>query len=432
MHDVIVIGAGAAGLAAATALRSSGLEVVVLEARQRAGGRCWSVVHEASPIPVELGAEFVHGTAAQTERLAREAGTVISDVAGEQWRARGGRLTRQHDFWERVGRVISRVPRGAGPDVSFGDYLGHSPGGRALAYDRSLARAFVQGFHAADLDRISARALAESGNPGVDEDASRHGRTVGGYERVLAPLIAQVSDAIRFGEIVRRVQWRPRHVTVETERTAFAARAAIITLPLGVLQAGAVVIDPLPTGLQRALAGLAMGSVARVTLLFDERFWERDRFFDLPGDATLSALSFLHTPDSPFNIWWTLYPLRAPAIVGWSGGPPAAALQRGGDVEQRAVAELAAQLGVPRRRLRSLLVATFHHDWDADPFSRGAYSYALVGGATASRRLARPVGGTLFLAGEATADADSGTVEGALKSGRRAAQQLRAASGSGD
>jgi monoamine oxidase len=423
MHDVLVLGAGAAGLAAAARLRESGRDVLILEARGRAGGRCLSVAHSAAPLPLELGAEFVHGTAAQTEKLAADAAIPISDVAGTQWRVRGQRLVRQDDFWERVGRVLSRLPDD-GTDMSFGAFLQTAPGGRALTQDRLLARAFVQGFHAADLDRVSARALADAGNPGEDESAARHGRTVGGYTALLAPLLANVSDRIRFGEIVHRVSWQPGHVVVETRTASHEARTAVITLPLGVLQSGDVVLEPTPRPLQRAIDGLAMGSVARVTLLFSRRFWEGGVGRRMPARASLSDLSFLHTPQSAFNIWWTMYPLRAPIIVGWSGGPPAMQLERAGDVEAHAVTELASQLGLTRRRLEAMLVATFHHDWDTDPFSRGAYSYALVGGATASQRLARPIEHTIFMAGEATAGEDSGTVEGALQSGYRAARQI--------
>lgn len=422
MHDVIVIGAGAAGLAAASALRAEGRDVLVLEARQRAGGRCWSVTHEAAPLPLELGAEFVHGDAWLTMALATLAGTVVCDVAGDQWQARAGRLTRQDRFWEHVGRVMNRMPE-TGDDLSFAQFLAGAPGGRSHAAARTLARSFVQGFHAADLDRISVHALAESGHPGEDESAARHGRTVGGYTSLLVPLLDAVSDVVHYGAPVRRIEWHRGRVLAITDTAVHEARTAIVTVPLGVLQAGGLVIDPLPAALRRAMDGLAMGSVARVTLLFEERFWEGDVVTGLPAGASLTELSFLHTPGAPFNIWWTLYPLRAPVIVGWSGGPPAAALEAEGAVERHALAELAARLGLTRRRLERMLVATFHHDWDADPFSRGAYSYAVVGGADASQRLARPVQRTLFMAGEATAGAQSGTVEGALASGYRAARQ---------
>ncbi|HEX2167965.1 MAG TPA: NAD(P)/FAD-dependent oxidoreductase [Longimicrobiales bacterium] len=427
MHDAIIIGAGAAGLAAASILRESGLDIAILEARQRSGGRCWSVTHSSAPLPLELGAEFVHGSAEDTEKLAARAGVLVNDVAGTQWRVRGKRLTKQDDFFSRVGRVMSRLPQ-KGPDISFGEFLDGEPGGASLAQDRMLARSFVQGFHAADLDRISARALAEAGNPGEDESAARHGRTIGGYTALLAPLLHDVSDRIHYDEAVRRIQWERGHVAVETGTRVFEARAAIVTLSPGVLQSGDVVIDPLPRSLTRALGGIAMGSVARVTLLFDQRFWEQDIIGGVPANASLTDLSFLHTPQSPFNIWWTQYPLRTPVLVGWSGGPPGAKVNAEGAAE-RALPELAKQLGVTRRRLESMLVATFHHDWDADPFSRGAYSYAVVGGATASQRLARPIEGTLFIAGEATAAEHSGTVEGALKSGYRAARLILQARG---
>lgn len=421
MHDAIVIGAGAAGLAAASIMREADVDIVVLEARQRAGGRCWSVTHDSAPLPLELGAEFVHGRAAETEKLAARAGVLLNDVAGAQWRVRGSRLTRQNDFWERVGRVLSRLLQ-TGADMSFGEFVKDNPGGASLTLDRVLARSFVQGFHAADMDRISVRALAMGGNPGEEENAARHGRTIGGYSALLAPLLGEVSDVVRYGEVVRRIAWERGRVTVETSEQMFKGRAAIVTLPLGVLQSGAVTFDPLPPALQRALAGLAMGSVARVTLLFDRRFWEDGLVRGVPAKASLTDLSFLHTPHSPFNIWWTQYPLRTPVLVGWSGGPPAVEL--GAGAAERALPELARGLGLTRRRLESMLIATFHHDWDADPFSRGAYSYAAVGGATASQRLARPIAATLFMAGEAAAGDHSGTVEGALKSGYRAARQV--------
>lgn len=421
MHDVIIIGAGAAGLAAASVLRGSGVDVAVLEARERAGGRCWSVTHASAPLPLELGAEFVHGSAEETQRLAARAGVLVNDVAGTQWRVRGGRLTKQNDFWERVGRVMSLLPQN-GPDHSFSEFLDGRPGGDRLAQDRVLARSFVQGFHAADLDRISARALAEAGNPAADESASRHGRTIGGYSALLAPLLNGVSDRIRYGEVVKGIHWERGHAAIETTQGEYEARTAIITLPPGILQSADVVIDPMPRSLGNALAGIAMGSVARVALLFDRRFWEEDIVGGMPANKSLIDLSFLHTPRSPFNIWWTQYPLRTPVLVGWSGGPPAAGLSAAGAAE-KALPELAAQLGVARRRLQSMLVATFHHNWDADPFSRGAYSYAVVGGATAPQRLGRPIDDTLYLAGEATAAGHSGTVEGAVRSGYRAARQ---------
>jgi monoamine oxidase len=138
-------------------------------------------------------------------------------------------------------------------------------------------------------------------------------------------------------------------------------------------------------------------------------------------------LSFLFTRGGPFNVWWTAYPMRSPLAIAWSGGPPAAALAGKSTEEIASIAcgALAEHLGISRRRVASRLLAAWSHDWDGDPFARGAYSYARAGGSRAAAALARPVEGTLFFAGEAAdAEGRTGTVEGALATGLRAARQV--------
>jgi monoamine oxidase len=126
-------------------------------------------------------------------------------------------------------------------------------------------------------------------------------------------------------------------------------------------------------------------------------------------------------------VWWTAFPVRAPLLVGWTGGPAARALAREdySTIETRALESLATHFGVSRRRINGLVEACWMHDWEHDPFSRGAYSYPLVGGSTAASALARPVESTLFFAGEHTEPQGcSGTVNGAITTGRRAAAQV--------
>jgi monoamine oxidase len=157
-----------------------------------------------------------------------------------------------------------------------------------------------------------------------------------------------------------------------------------------------------------------MGHVARVNVVLRERFWERK----------VDELSFLHTPKRPFNVWWTMYPLLAPVMVAWSGGPPALELTRSGETESAVVRELARAFRMRRDRLETLVDSLHTYDWTNDPFVRGAYSYVGVGGTGAAKRLSKPVEGTLFFAGEATDEEEGSTVEGALASGKRAARQV--------
>jgi monoamine oxidase len=143
-------------------------------------------------------------------------------------------------------------------------------------------------------------------------------------------------------------------------------------------------------------------------------------------------MHFLHTQHAPIPVWWSAFPIRAPMLTGWVGGPPALALARRGPdaIREAALETLAEHLGIPRRTLTALLTGIWMHDWMDDPFSRGAYSYPLVGGSEASRAFARPIEGTLFFAGEA-ADTEmrTGTVHGAIGSARRAARAVSRALG---
>lgn len=436
--DAVVLGAGAAGLAAARALAAAGARVRVLEARERIGGRVHTLHPPDARLPIELGAEFVHGAAEQVVRVAREAGLVLLEVGSHRREATANALRPLEGFWDRLDRVMRRLDAEREPERTFAEFLATRPGGARLARDRTLARRFVTGFHAADVRRIGERALADGGSPGDDPQERRMRRLLAGYGGVPRALAADLDDSIRLGHVVRRVVWAPGGVRVECTSPSGAAldpvraRCVIVTLPIGVLQAappltGAVAFDPEPAGVRVALATLASGSVTRVTLQFDEPFWEDDATVSRRAGGPLPNLSFVHGRGEEFPVWWTTHPAHEPLLVGWTGGPAAAQLARlrGDALIERAIAALSRNFGPSVARLRRRVRSTWHHDWEHDPFARGAYSYALVGGHDAARRLARPVRGTLFFAGEATdTEGSTGTVHGAIASGERAAKQV--------
>jgi monoamine oxidase len=234
------------------------------------------------------------------------------------------------------------------------------------------------------------------------------------------------------------VRWAPGNVSVETRhpdgraRPAITASAAVITVPIGVLKAdagdvGAIEFDPELRSKQDALARVAMGSVVRVVLRLSERFWAADWFAKQSRRPDLDTMSFLHTNDEQFPIWWTAYPVRAPILVGWHGGPGATALAQlaSEQIEDAAIESLARQLSVAAKRVRTMVEGAWLHDWEHDPFARGVYSYQMVGGVDAPATLARPLRGTLFFAGEATdPDGRTGTVHGAIATGQRAADEV--------
>ncbi len=421
--DVIIIGAGVSGLAAARQLLERGVRVVVLEARDRIGGRILTHRDPRTPVPIELGAEFVHGSAPELSQIAREAELTVADVPNDRWEHRGRHRVPSKDFWGRLEHIMARLDASRTPDRSFHEFLAEGPGGRKFARDRTLAREYVENFHAADPLRISERALARGGTPQRDHKEEQMGRVLDGYDRVPHWLARAPHDAVHLRTSVTHLEWEPGSVQVTARRNSFSARAVIITVPIGVLQArtgdpGAINIHPAIPRHEEALSLIATGPVTRVALLFREPFWRRGK---------LASMSFLQGTDADFPVWWTLAPLRAPMLVAWAGGRAGGtlALRTAEERRERAVDAAARQFGVPRRLAASLLVDAWTHDWEGDPFARGAYSYPLVGGSKAGKSLARPMSATVYLAGEATASEEgSGTVHGAIQSGHRAAKQL--------
>jgi monoamine oxidase len=446
MFDAIIVGAGAAGLAAASELRANGRSVVVIEARGRVGGRIFTYRDPAIAVPIELGAEFLHGATPNTDTIIEAAGLTAVDVVGSHWQAHEGRFS-QVDFWKKINKVLAKLDRHRTPDRSFSDYLSERSARKrkpADAQARKSATEFVQGFHAADPSLVSERWLASGGDPTGSPEDERTGRVLGGYDRVAAWLARDVFDAIELNTIVSKIQWERGNVVV-TCRSAEGAtreltgRTVIVTVPVGVLQApagelGAITFSPEIPSARDALQGLTMGPVLRTVFAFSERFWEKDlRHAPQRGDG-LASLSFLHSPGSTIPVWWTQFPVRAPMLVGWVGGPPAAELcaMSNADIERTALHDLAVHVGSSYERLAGLVRGSWIHNWEQDPFARGSYSYAVVGGSGAARKLARPVEQTVFFAGEATdTEGHSGTVEGALATGSRAAQGVLQALGFG-
>jgi monoamine oxidase len=434
--DVAIVGAGVAGLAAMRALEEKGLRTQVLEARDRIGGRIHTIRDPRIAYPIELGAEFVHGAAPEVIEIVDEARLLAYSIEGQRWRSRGGRLTGMQNFFEELDSVMGLLKKKK-PDRSFAEFLKDSPGGRQGSAARALARRFVEGFHGADTERISAIALADGGSPGEDPEEQRQMRIADGYERVPQRLLEGFGDRVATDSVVEEIRWERGGVELTLRRKdmshlpAVRARAAVVTVPLGVLLAerdsvGAIRFSPSIPSLDAARSQLTMGAVTRVILLFRERWWA-DRLPSTPRGAYPDALSFLYGDSESFPVWWTMHPAHLPVLVGWGGGPSAVPMA-GRPIEQVrdiAVRSLARNFGVSRRRIDSELVDFWTHDWQHDPFSRGAYSYPLVGGSEGAAHLARAIQGTLWFAGEAAdPDGRNGTVHGAIGSARHAARSV--------
>jgi monoamine oxidase len=315
-------------------------------------------------------------------------------------------------------------------DLPFAEFLDRVANRKLSPAARQLARQLVEGFDAADATRVSTWATLDEWNGNSAADAPTF-RPLGGYASLIDGLVCALDHArvqVRLSTIVHTIQWQRGRVTIEATRHGQPCRVqgkrAIITLPLGVLQlpahaAGAVRFLPDPRK-QQALAGLAPGPVIKVVMHFRKSFWEE------VDDGRYRDASFFRAPGAPFRTFWATVPLRGSLINAWAGGPNAQRLSGRNEAEltSAAIDSLQSMFG-KKVRVRTMLERAYLHDWQADPFARGAYSYVIAGGTGARKALATPVKNTLFFAGEAAdTQGESGTVAGALQSGMRAARQV--------
>ena len=415
--DVLIIGAGASGLAAARELCSHGMRVAMLEARDRIGGRIYTA--HKKDYPVELGAEFVHGNPPEVFELHPK----LKEVRGSFWRHRNGQFCQPAELMKGMAKLFDAMDkRNPGePDLSFAEYLQQVD---APPEVKAQTNAFVEGFHAADPDRVSVKWLIKSNLADDEIDGDTDYRLPQGYDSLIHAIVSGIPAelfTLHLNSAAASVLWKPGEARVTTSAgAAFAVRRAIVTVPITVLQTNALRFDPPLEQKKLALGCLEMGPVVRVIMAFRERFWEK----------RLKNLSFLFTDDPDFPTWWSSNPLKFPILTGWAAGHYARQLQALSPDQKigRALSALARIFRMSEVALQEKLDEGFTHDWYADPYSRGAYSYALVGGSFASRELAAPISDTLFFAGEATdSNGHNGTVHGALGSGKRAAHEILAA-----
>lgn len=380
-----------------------------------------------SPLPIELGAEFVHGRPPETWRLIRSAGLTVYEHTLQALHIDKGKVLEQREVGEIGDRALSKMEKSnRRNDESFEDYLRRA---RLKPAARNWARIHIEGFNACRSDLVSAASLIRDAEAADEIEGDRTFRIAGGYDSIAESLLRAIPEceaSVQLNTVAHRVQWRRGLVelhcrsAVDGHASKLRSRHLIVTVPVGVLQApasstGAIVFDPEPRYNLRAAAALRFGQVYRVTFRFRDAFWE--------DDEKLKKVGFLISQDDRFFTWWTSHPVVAPLLTGWMAGSRAEDF-RLSDPAQIA-AEAMASLGRILNRKPPRPEAFYFHNWRTDPFFRGAYSYVPVGAARARAALARPVEGTLFFAGEAAdVHGHGATVHGAIASGVRAAKLL--------
>jgi monoamine oxidase len=424
--DVVVVGGGVAGLAAATRLASAGRAVTVLEARSRLGGRVYTHTPPGTADPIELGAELIQGQSAEFLDLVERGGLTLQELPNHHQYLRAGVARPFPDAPELVSHLLEL--RRAG-DVPVAELLRRQVQSGFGPEEVEAVTGYLEGFHTADLNRFGAEAL-EKNQTAEEADGERQFRVAegcGAVVRELASLLAAASGKVRLETIVTHIRWCAGEAEIEAQSPDGAVRIrsaqVVLAVPLEILKAApgevaAIGLEPYPPGWKEALAALHTGAARRIVLRFQNAWWMERR---------PPVSGFVHGRSEVFSVWWTGSPPEVPLLTGWVGGPRAAGLRGRTQDELAAVAlqSLSNIFGLDISTLESRLQAAYSHDWSGDPFSRGAYSYGGVGAGPAVQLLSRPVANTLYLAGEAVAgEGRNATVPGALRSGYSAAARL--------
>ncbi len=421
---IIVIGAGAAGLAAARELGRTGKKVTILEARDRCGGRIYPLPSADFGYQAEGGAEFVHGEASVTRRLLREAGLATLPLHGMAWHVENGVFSHGDPSGPDDDQLHRRLTE-LQSDMTVAQFLQQYFAGTEYAELRRSITRIVEGYDAADPRRASVFAVRDEWmNSGEHPQA----RVAGGYHALIDFLAAECrkySVTIRLSSIVTAVEASDQGCTVHCSGgDTYAGDAAILTVPLPLLQQ---IELPAPEREKvAAVAGIGFGNVIKFLLRFETSWWSEQR-------TELTDLSFLIS-DARIPVWWTQHPAPIPLLTGWFGGPKTTAMANIGEQEliETAIASLAGIFGLERQQLMRKLMTARAIDWASDPFARGAYSYATPETPNARAALTRADGRPIRFSGEAIyGGPEMGTVEAALASGLETAQLVIAQHNSG-
>ncbi|HTH82654.1 MAG TPA: NAD(P)/FAD-dependent oxidoreductase [Mucilaginibacter sp.] len=428
--DVIIIGAGATGLMAARTLAKAGKKVIVLEARDRCGGRIHTLHNESFFKQAELGAEFIHGDLPVTLNLLKEANIDAEPSALTMWRYKDGKFITDEEptpHWDTLLEKLNDLQE----DCSINEFLDKEFAGDEYNDLRQSVRRFAAGYDTADPDRASAFALRLEWEN--DDDDAQH-RVKGGYDTMinfLADECRAADGVIYLNSAVTDVyRHQDKAEVITTDGTIYYAGKVLIALPLGVLQAdegeqGAIKFHPPVPDQQQAIQAMGFGSIIKILLEFDELFWENSHTANLTGNDP-QQMSFILS-DKIIPTWWTQAPKHNNILTGWLGGPAAADKK---DLTEDELLELSLQsLGeifdLSPAELQNKLIAFNCVNWTTDPYTRGSYAYDTVAAPEARKVLTKPVDDTLFFAGEYLYNGPAmGTVEAALTSGEEVARRI--------
>ena len=285
--DTVIIGAGAAGLTAARELSLAGQKLIILEARDRIGGRILTHHDLLSSIPIELGAEFIHGEPKETWDIVNNSHLPVYQSADNHWTFQNDRLE-QRSFWSEIEKITEQMKKFDGQDISLKDFLTRCCQGKEWEEKKSLALAYFEGFDAVLPEKAGIRALLKADESSAEINMDKSFRMVTGYDGLIERLWSGVSSnnaKLYTSTIAKKVLWKRDQVEIQAHRQSdsqilsIKAKRLLITVPLGVLKASrenvaAINFEPALAEKEEALSKIEMGHVVKIILRFRERFWE--------------------------------------------------------------------------------------------------------------------------------------------------------------
>ena len=403
--DVAIIGAGAAGLGAAQALKDSGLSVIMLEARGRIGGRAHTVM-AAPGIPFDMGCGWLHSADRNSfVGIARQLGFEINK-ARAPWREQSYDSSfpkaDRIDFFRAMDAFYDRAEAAAENDADGPASACLEPGNRWNPMIDAVST-YINGFELKDVSLHDMDAY---------EDTEINWRVQAGYGALIAAYGAPCPVSLDTG--VTLIDHAGPRIRIETSRGTLNAGRVIVTVPTNLISNESIRFHPPLPAKVDAARGLPLGTNNKVLLALD-------RADGLPSDSGLRGATTRSGVGS-----FQIRPFGTPSIEGFYGGTFARELEDAGPgaLTAQAIDEVVALLGSDFRTRLSPLAES---RWAHDPFAQGAYSAARPGSASARTILAAPVDGRLFFAGEATSPHFFSTAHGARDSGERAATEVMAA-----
>jgi monoamine oxidase len=422
MYDIIIIGGGAAGLMAAKILSANHKKILLLEAKDRLGGRIYSVNNFS--FPVEGGAEFIHGNLKTTFDLLKEAHLNTEKIKGTFCRVEKGRWTTDDHLITGWGLLIQRM-KDCKKDISIHDFL--DTFFKAKKYDelKNYFTKYIEGYDAANAVNTSVFAIRKEMEAG---DGPQY-RPKSGYHSLIKFLKEEClknRGIIKTNEPVVKLS-QNKNIEIFTSQKKYSCEKVICAVPLGVLQSirkqkSFIDFPDFLKGHLSAAKKIGNGPVIKFLLEFDKAFWLDETFLK---KKNISASSYLFT-DTIIPTWWTQYPSQEPLLTGWIAGPSSYKIRNysAKKFKQIVLESLSSIFTIPvcnlEKRLKNFRVI----NWINEAYILGGYSYPTLQTKKARKILQQPFENGFYFAGEYIPENSSSTVDAALLSGKSVAEQI--------